>query len=213
MVYLLIGAFALIAALGGFKGMFRAAGISGVFFAFVMAAVMMLNLIPAVYVKAGVGISMGGALLILCAVIAAFNKNGVGRSLYTVFMSLMLGIVFYALWVWLYGVEIAPPEKPNIPVYVLCLLLIILFLPFPSGAFAASVLAPNFAAFLFYANKQTPYIIGGGDTFVISAVLLIFSLILSFYVQKSISKIYPEAKEMMFEASDEIAPYYDEKKK
>lgn len=213
MVYLLIGAFALIAVLGGFKNMFRAAGVSGVFFAFVMAAVMMLNLIPAVYIETGVGISMGGAFLILCAVIAAFYKNGAGRSLYTVYMSLMLGLIFYAMWVWLYGVEIAPPEKSNIPVYVLCLLLIILFVPFPSGAFAASVIAPNFAAFLFYVNKQTPYIIGGGDTFVISSVLLVFSLILSFYVQRSVSKIYPEAKEMMFEASEEIAPDYDEKKR
>ncbi len=204
MNYIVLGVYALTLAAGGFKGMVKESGINGVLAAVLLTACIVLNLVPNPVIQGNIGISIGGALLIILAFITLFYKNKIGMQFYVFYISVLLGIVFYLIQRLAAGVEMTALARGNILLYALFVLIIMLFSPNPKTAFTISVLAPNFTALLFYLNNKTPYIIGGGDTFQIAAVFLVFSTLFSHYIQKSVSKLYPRSSEIMAESVDKI---------
>lgn len=202
MTYIILGVYALTLAAGGFGKMMKESKINGVVAAILLTACIILNLVSPITVKGNVNVSLGGVLLILLAFITMFYKNKIGTQFYIFYISILLGIVFYLIQKVAVGVEITAPAKANILLYALFVLIIMLFSVNPKSAFSISVISINFSALMFYLQDKTPYVIGGGDTFQISAVLLVFSTLFSFYIQKTVLKLYPRAQNLMSEMSE-----------
>ncbi len=141
MKYIGLGVYAVTLAAGGFEGMVKESGINGVLAAVLLTACIVLNLVPNPVIQGNIGISIGGALLIILAFITLFYKNKIGMQFYVFYISVLLGIVFYLIQRLAAGVEMTALARGNILLYALFVLIIMLFSPNPRAGVRRSVLA------------------------------------------------------------------------
>lgn len=169
--------------------------------AVLIAACIFFNIFTPLRVGNGVYLSLGGALLICLALFAALYVGNIGAKIFTVFSSVLLGILFYLVEKSINGVELSPLNAENAIVYAVFVLTVCAFSADAPSAFAVSVISVNVTSLLFYLQYGNSYIIGGGDTFQISAVIVVFSSIVSGYLRKTYGKLYPNPSALMREMS------------
>lgn len=215
LIYILTGLLSLTFAVGGLKKLAEEFNLKNTAAAILLTAVLIGAAIPSIKLSGRIYLSIGGTLLLLYALISVFYRNKFIRQLFIVYISFILGILFFALQKWVLGVEISTVNRSNILLYAVFILLIMLFSDSSKTAFAVSVLSCSISGMLFGIQvTNADYVIGGGDNLILTVTVFTFAAVLSYFVRRTVLKLYPKPKEILFEASEEFAPddeKYDKK--